>query len=65
VLKFVGGKVMGKLAPRLIFFQYSTLVNNELDYKKRHYRMYQIRSSSELLIDELRLKKKLASLGLS
>ena len=62
----MGGKLMGKIAPRLDFFQYTDLVNNELDNKKRNYRMmYQIKSSSELLISELRLKKNLISPGLS
>jgi hypothetical protein len=62
----MGGKLMGKIAPRLVFFQYTDLVNNELDNKKRNYRMmYQIKSSSELLISELRLKKNLISPGLS
>ena len=62
----MGGKLMGKIAPRLVFFQYTDLVNNELENKKRNYRMmYQIKSSSELLISELRLKKNLISPGLS
>lgn len=56
---------MSKLAPRLIFFQYSNLVNNELDNKKRHYRMHQIRSYSEWLIHEVRMQKYNTSLGLS
>lgn len=61
----MGGKIMSKLAPRLIFFQYSNLVNNELDNKKRHYRLHQIRSYSEWLIQEVRMKKYSTRLGLS
>jgi len=65
MLKFMGGRIMGKLAPRLIFFQYSNLVNNELDNKKRHYRMYQMKSQTEWLIHQLRMKKATESIGLS
>lgn len=65
MLKFMGGRIMGKLAPRLIFFQYSNLVNNELDGEKRRYRMHQIRSQTEWLIQELRMKKSNTSMGLS
>lgn len=65
MLKFMGGRIISKLAPRLIFFQYSNLVNNELDTDKRRYRMHQIRSQGEWLIQELRMKKSTTSLGLS
>ena len=46
LLKLMGGRIMSKLAPRLIFFQYSNLVANELDPKKRYFRLHQIRSQS-------------------
>jgi hypothetical protein len=31
MLNFVGGRIMAKLAPRLLFFQYSNFVAYELD----------------------------------
>lgn len=65
MLKFMGGKIMGKLAPRLIFFQYSNLVSNELDSKKRRYKMLQIRSQTEWLIHELNNSRYAKSQGLS
>jgi hypothetical protein len=65
MFKFMGGRIMGKLAPRLIFFQYTNLVNNELDTKKQKYRIYQIKSQGEWLIQELRIRKTNNSLGLS
>jgi hypothetical protein len=67
MFKFMGGRIMGKLAPRLIFFQYTNLFNNELDTKKRKrkYRIHQIKSQGEWLIQELRIRKTNNSLGLS
>lgn len=57
MLNFVGGRIMSKLAPRLLFFQYSNLVVNELDDKQKQYRMYQIRSVAENEIHRLRMRK--------
>jgi hypothetical protein len=54
---FVGGKLMGRLAPRLLFFQYSNVVTQELDEKGRKYRFYQIRTAAEMEILRLKMKR--------
>ena len=57
---------MAKLAPRLLFFQYSNLVAYELDEKHKQYRMYQIRSVAENEIYRLKMRKlESPSIGLS
>ena len=48
---------MGRLAPRLLFFQYSNVVTQELDEKGRKYRFYQIRTAAEMEILRLKMKK--------
>ena len=57
---------MGRLAPRLLFFQYSNIVTAELDEKNKKYRFYQIRTAAEMEILRLKTKKHLVEdVGLS
>ena len=48
---------MGKLAPRLLFFQYSNKVSQEIDPEKRKYRSFYLRSIAEMEINRLRTRK--------
>jgi len=66
MLNFVGGRIMGRLAPRLLFFQYSNIVTSELDERNKKYRFYQIRTAAEMEILRLKMKKHLVEdVGLS
>lgn len=47
MMNLIGSKIMTKLAPRLIFFQYTNLISQELDEEQQKYRIYQIRSVAE------------------
>ena len=47
---------MARLAPRLLFFQYSTIVTHELDEKNKQYRIYQMQSAAEMEILRLKMR---------
>lgn len=57
ILHVIGSKIMTKLAPRLIFFQYTNLITQELDEEQQKYRIYQIRSVAENEIHRLKMRK--------
>lgn len=48
---------MARLAPRLLFFQYSNIITHELDEKNKKYRVYQMLSAAEMEILRLKMRK--------
>ena len=66
MLHFIGGRIVGRLAPRLLLFQYSNVVTHELDDKNKKYRFYQMKTAAEMEIQRLKMRRQAEDdLGLS
>jgi hypothetical protein len=63
--KLMGGKIMGKLAPRLLFFQYYNRAGLELEEQKKKFRILYQKSHAELLVYELMTRKRQYRIGFS
>lgn len=63
-LKLLGGKVMSKMAPRLIFFQYYNRAGLELEEKKKKFKLH-YSLPTQMLIEKSFRRNSSKKLGIS
>lgn len=63
-LKLLGGNVLSKMAPRLIFFQYFNRPSLELDEQKKKHKLH-YKSPAEIFVYRRLIKKPSKKSGIS
>jgi hypothetical protein len=65
LLKLVGGKVMSKLAPRLIIFQYYDRLGLEVEEQKKRFRILYYKTDAEVRMIRLMARQTPTKMGIS
>lgn len=64
-LKLMGGKIVSKLAPRLLIFQYYDRLYMELEEQKKKFRVLYQKSEAELAFYQMLTHKRQFKIGMS